>query len=148
VVCHCGDCTAYAAWLGRDDAREVVQTSPSRVRITSGIEHVRCAKRSEKGLLRWYAGCCKTPLGNTVRSARAPFVGLMCCTLASRDDAVLGPKVEVQGGRRTSLRVVFRSAWFLLRAWLRGEHTPSPFFDDGGQPITPPRRLSRIATGS
>src|SRR5436309_3476922 len=95
VHCHCGDCRAYADWLGRDDAREVVQTTPARVRITSGASHVRCVKRSEKGLLRFYATCCKTPLANSTRGARAPFVGLMCCTLATRDDAILGTKVDV-----------------------------------------------------
>lgn len=54
----------------------MVQVLPSRVEITSGVENVACARLSAKGLHRWYASCCNTPLANTVSTPRVPLVGL------------------------------------------------------------------------
>lgn len=116
--------------LGREDANEVVQSTPAFVRITSGMEHVRCARLSSRGRLRrWYTDCCKTPLANTSSRAGLPFVGLMCAMLSRKDDAIIGEAHHVNGGRRTPLSVVLRAAWFLIVSLFRGRSRPSPFFD-------------------
>jgi hypothetical protein len=39
--------------------------------------HLRLMRLSEKGLLRWYAGCCDTPLFNTMATPKVPFVGVL-----------------------------------------------------------------------
>ena len=64
VVCMCDDCQAFAHFLERDDVLDasggtaIFQLRPAQLEITAGREHLRCMRLSEKGLLRWYAGCC------------------------------------------------------------------------------------------
>lgn len=82
VVCSCDDCRAYARALGRDDVlddnggTDIWQAPPARVRITAGREHLRCLRLSDQGLLRFHAGCCSTPIANTMASAKVPFAGV------------------------------------------------------------------------
>jgi len=146
VICHCGDCGRWVRHLGRDDANEVVQTWPAFVRITSGMEHVRCAKlRPKSGLRRWYTDCCKTPLANTASRAGVPFVGLMCAMLASKDDAVIGNAHHVNGEHRTPLSVMLRAAWALIVGIIRGRSRPSPFFDARGAIVREPTVINDVA---
>jgi hypothetical protein len=77
AICYCRDCQAFARNLGSPeltlDARggtDIVATSPRYVRFTRGREQHRCMSLSPKGLFRWYAGCCRTPIGNTPRDPR------------------------------------------------------------------------------
>jgi len=134
VICHCGDCARWVRHLEREDANEVVQTAPAYVRITQGMEHVRCAKLTPRSRLRrWYTECCKTPLANTSGMPALPFVGLMCAMLSEKDDAVIGAAHHVNGGHRTPLSVVFRAAWFLVAGFFRGLGRPSLFFDARGE---------------
>jgi len=143
VVCHCGDCSAYARHLGREGAIEIVQMTPAQVRIIEGAEQLRCLRLTERGLTRWFTACCGTPLANTVRSPRAPFVGVMRCVLVTDDEALLGAKVHVNGGRRTPLAVVLRAAWFLIVGFIARRHRPSPFFDAKGELVARPEVLTR-----
>lgn len=141
VVCHCGDCRTYARHLDRDDAAEVVQAAPAQITIIEGVEHIRCLRLREKArLARWFTACCGTPLANTTRFARVPFVGLMRCMIAiDDDDDVLGSVVHTNGGQRTPLWLVVRSAWFLLVSFFVGAHRPSSFFDTSGALIVSPK---------
>jgi hypothetical protein len=92
VVCYCDDCQAFARFLelpGIMDARggtDIFQVPPARVRITEGLDGLECMRLSEKGLLRWYARCCRTPIGNTV-SARVPFIGIIHAFRSREGDA-------------------------------------------------------------
>jgi len=98
IVCCCTDCQAFAAWLGPDagalDAfggTDIYQAPASSIAIDRGQDRLRSMRLSEKGLIRWYAGCCNTPIGNTV-NARLPFVGLIHTFIDLDDrDAVPGP---------------------------------------------------------
>jgi hypothetical protein len=143
VICHCGDCQRWVRHLGRDDANEVVQTAPAFVRITSGMEHVRCARlRPTSGLRRWYTECCKTPLANTSGRAGVPFVGLMTTMLARKDDAIIGEPHHANGGKRTPLSVMLRAAWFLIASLFGRRSRPSPFFDVQGAIVKEPIVIS------
>ncbi len=168
LVCYCDDCQAFAHFLGCADrvldahgGTEIFQTSPARLQFTAGVSDLACMRLSPGGLLRWYAGCCRTPIGNTLATRQVPFVGLIhSCIHAeptgrSRDE-VLGPvraRVftrfatggrERSGGRAGgSVRVILRFARLLLAARLRGDHARSPFFDaSSGEPTATPRVLS------
>ena len=128
LVCMCDDCQAYAHWLDPaatlldpNGGTEVFQLTPAQVRITAGREHIRCVRLSETGLMRWYAGCCKTPLANTLGSARAPFMGLLVVAMVGANDEVLGPiraRIQARYGKpplppgsysRAPLGLIFRS---------------------------------------
>ena len=50
--------------------------SPKLVHFTQGLEALACMSLSHRGLLRWYASCCNTPIGNTSRDFKTAYVGL------------------------------------------------------------------------
>lgn len=151
LVCYCDDCQSFVHFLGRAwdtmDAHggtEILQTSPARLTITEGRDHLACMRLRPNGLLRWYADCCKSPLANTQASGRVPFVGLFCCALGSSAEVetAVGPiraRVNArfaQGDRgaldafeRWSLPMILRFARLVIGARLRGDQRRSPFFD-------------------
>jgi hypothetical protein len=84
AVCYCRDCQAFARFLGQEsetlDAQggsDIVQTAPKNVTFSQGTGALACMRLTDKGMLRWYAGCCKTPIGNTMENYKISFVGLL-----------------------------------------------------------------------
>ncbi|WP_457097677.1 DUF6151 family protein [Lysobacter sp. P5_B9] len=162
TTCYCKDCRAFARFLavpGVLDASggtDIVPVAPSAVRFTAGSEHVVCMSLSPKGLLRWYAACCRTPLANTPREPKLPYVGMVtACFDATPQavDAALGPRNRVvinsQSAtapvRATPLAFVtggVRIVAGIIGARLRPERG-SPFFDAGGRPLREPEVISR-----
>jgi len=82
IVCYCDDCQAFAHHLGRADlldahgGSDIVQVAPASLTFDHGADRIVGLRLSPKGLYRFYASCCKTPLGNTVGPA-IPFVGIV-----------------------------------------------------------------------
>lgn len=158
--CYCSDCRAFGHFFGPNgsvvDAQggtEIIQVPMDHVRFSQGIEHLAAIRLSEKGMLRWYAACCQTPIGNTMADRRWSFVGLIhsCLDagLIERDfgarvatintDSALGdPKPRQQGLFRSILGLV-RIA---LPARLSGRYRQSPFFTPAGEPLVVPRVLT------
>lgn len=147
IVCYCDDCQALARFLERDDVldahggSDIFQTRPAGVRITEGADQLACMRLSEKGMHRFYARCCRTPIANTL-GARAPFVGLASTALdpGARESALGPPIARVQGrfaiggvpaGAHPTVGpgLIARTFAFLARGFLTGSHAPSPFFD-------------------
>lgn len=169
--CYCRDCRAAARWLGRADlldARggvEVVQTWPARVRLTGGVDAVRLLRLSPRGLHRWYAGCCRTPLANTFGPGRAPFLGVQVPFVAPEArpalDGAFGVAHGVQGRfapggvpagahASASLPVVATTLGLLVRGAWAGAHRPHPFFAPDGTALATAEVLTpeeRAATG-
>ena len=162
AVCYCDDCQSFAHFLGRpgqlldpQGGTEVFQMSAAEIALTAGREHLACMRLSPRGLTRWYAGCCNTPLGNTPSSGGIPFIGLINRCVEPPDD---DPKLEksfgpIRGwvGRKfahgdvaaiprgkPTLFVVMRFIRFALGWRLRGDQRRSPFFD--------PRTLTPVVT--
>jgi hypothetical protein len=151
VVCHCNDCQAFARFLGQDgivDARggtDIFHFCPSQLRITEGAEHLACVRLSESGMFRWYADCCKSPIGNMI-GARFPFIGLVVAFIdTSADgktaDALLGaPSAHIWGKfavggcpphvhPKAPPGLLLRSGKLMLGWWLGHRGQPQPFFD-------------------
>lgn len=165
LVCMCDDCQAYAHWLGRADellddngGTAVFQLTPAQLELREGTEHLRCMRLSPKGLMRWYAGCCNTPLANTLPSPRVPFAGVVCVSLQPPGEPhqTLGPvraRINARFGHgslppgshaRAPLSLIARSLRQLASGLLRGAHRPSPFFDaDTGAPAAEPTVISK-----
>ena len=153
ATCYCRDCQAYARWLDRPgvtDAQggtDTVAMNPAAVHITSGSEQIACMSLSGKGILRWYAGCCRTPLGNTPRDAEIPYVGVVAMGLspAREMEAVFGPRGKTvinSGSARGKVKATpvgfVVGGLRILRGILGGKlrkQGPSLFFDGEGQPI-------------
>ncbi|MBZ5709154.1 DUF6151 family protein [Nannocystis pusilla] len=164
VVCYCRDCQAFARFLATEgvlDAgggSEIFQLTPSQLRIEAGQEHLRCMRLSERGMIRWYADCCRTPIANTLASARMPFAGLLVTFFDAPVEVrerVLGPVVARTFGRdatgptpagtyeKVTWRVVPRILGLLARGFVRRRALPSPFFAPGAkQPRVAPTVLT------
>lgn len=162
TVCYCRDCQAFARFLERPDVldahggTELFQHSPRELLFTEGTEQLACVRLSDKGMLRWYAACCRTPIANTMPTSAMPFMGLISAVWDAEGDALLGPvrnrvqaqstigdTGELEASRGIPLTVFARVLWLLLKARLRGDHRHSPFFDPStGQPRARPQVLS------
>ena len=162
-VCYCRDCQAFAHFLGRVNevldergGSEIIQIPPRNLTFTQGREALACMRLTEKGLLRWYAACCNTPIGNTLSTPKISFVGLVHNCIESRDrslDDSFGPirawvnpkgaKGEPKPAAAGQGPVIW---WFItrvLRARLNGDYKHTPLFHaDTGRPVVIPRVLS------
>ena len=163
-VCYCSDCQAFAHFLGNPseilDAQggtDVTQTRPANVTFTQGREALACMRLSERGLLRWYAACCNTPIGNTVANYRLSFIGLVHSCLEgagiSLDDS-FGPvrarvntksaKGEVRSGSGGMISAILPFIAIVARPLIDGSYKRTPLFlADTGAPIVTPKVLSR-----
>ena len=161
AACYCKDCQAYGHFLGGEvlDAAggtEVAATLPAAVRFDTGLEHLACMSLSPKGIYRWYASCCRTPIGNTPRDPRTAYVGLVRSCLAAPDaelDRLLGPlKARVQTASASApvptsmlgtASVVLKVGTMMMKARLGGGYKHNPFFRPGtSEPVKPPQVLS------
>ena len=152
VVCYCDDCQAFAHALSREDlldangGTDIVQVAPARVSFSQRTDKIAGLRLSDKGLIRWYATCCNTPLGNTVGPA-LPFVGIVTKAFGEQNlDALFGRSVPGVHGKYAighvrecasglSLRFAARIAVLLLSWRLRGLGWPNPFFErEDGNP--------------
>jgi hypothetical protein len=126
------------------------------VRFTAGLEHLACMSLSPKGIYRWYASCCNTPVGNTPRDPKMSYVGLVRTCLdvpAGELDRVLGrsrftantgsARAPVQATPLRAALAVARIGAPLLKARLGGGYRDNPFFDASGAPVRAPRVLTR-----
>lgn len=158
LVCMCSDCQAFLEHLGRPDlldqwrGTDIFQTTPDRLTITQGQEHMRCLRLAQKGMIRWYADCCNTPLGNTMASPGVPFVGIPTAALEDlthlppirhRIQAHSVPHAPPEAGHPgVPPAVILRSMLFLARSALRRRHQPSPFRSADGTLRVEPRVLT------
>lgn len=166
LSCMCDDCQVYARYLGRADdildahgGTDMSYTTQARYSIVTGSEHLRCVRLSAGGLLRWYVGCCNTPIAH-VPSPKIAFVGvphLFIChegALQSRDE-ILGPLVHRTQGRfgrgelpqgaslGTPVALRIKGITRVLVDTLRGRNWPSPFHDAAsGRPVVAPTVLT------
>lgn len=163
AVCYCKDCQAFARFLKAEatvldpaGGTEVEATLPAAVRFTTGLEHLACMSLSPKGIYRWYASCCDTPVGNTPRNPKMSYVGLVraCLDAPGEElDRALGRSrftantASAHGTvKATPVRTVLAVARIgatLLKARIGGGYRDNPFFDAAGAPIRKPRVLTR-----
>lgn len=167
LVCMCDDCQAYAYYLGRADemldengGTDIYQLSPSQIVIESGKENIRCVRLTSGGLIRWYASCCNSAIGNTLGSAKISFVGMPHTFMdhqgdGRKRDEVLGPcRLSIYGcygkGKlplgvhpKVPFRFFVRVFCFIVSSSFKKKNFPSPFFDEtSGKPVVEPKILS------
>jgi hypothetical protein len=168
AICYCDDCQAYLHHLGRSDlldahgGTDIVQVAPATLTFDRGSERIVGLRLSPKGLYRWYASCCKTPLGNTLTPA-VPFVGIVVQGFerpGTRPDDVFGrPRGKMmgkfaigtppEGSTKLNLRLIARAFRVVIGWRLRGKAWPHPFFDRATRaprrPVTMLTRAERDA---
>jgi hypothetical protein len=163
-ICYCADCQAFAHFLKREHdildefgGTSIIQTIPKHVKFLEGTENLACIRLTENGLLRWYAACCNTPIGNTSPNFKLPFIGLIhnCLSVepasldetfgsirmhVSTQDAIGEHKPKSMGFLAGTLRVMS----IVVRSRLDGSYRQTPFFvPETGLPIVPPQVLNR-----
>lgn len=159
AMCYCDDCQAFANYLGRGDdvldqngGTDIFQMTPSQLEFIEGAEQLRCVRLKKKGLYRWFADCCKTPIGNTIGAGFA-FIGVIHSimdddgvrdqNLGSIRTFVMGnyAKGELPPERNNKgfpISSTIRVIWKLILWRLQGKHKPSPFFMDDGKAVVKP----------
>jgi hypothetical protein len=149
IVCYCFDCQAFVHQLRRSDlldahgGSDIVQVAPGRVRIDRGAENVCALRLSDKGMFRFYASCCNTPLGNSA-GTKVPFLGIAQQAFATGAlggaDAVFGaPRFLVygkhavgtppEGSTKLNPMLFVRVLGAMLGWALRGVSGPNPYFE-------------------
>ena len=152
LICYCEDCQTFARFLERPDVldpaggTDIFQMPPGRMKLTAGIDALRCLRLSNDGVFRWYTDCCRTPIGNTA-GPRFPIIGVIHSFMDHDADgrprnAVVGPPLcriyersaigplPSKGPPPLSFGIFVRRMSKLLGWWVRGLGWPTPFFDD------------------
>ena len=152
-VCYCCDCRAYAERLSQPllpgGGSPIYQTVPSRVAIDSGRGRIAALRMTGRGVFRFYAACCGTPLANTAPADGLPILGLMEAWITDGGqgiEAALGPvrfgvfrrsATEPVLPRHAGMKRHLAAMLALALGGMAGGHRTSPFFE-AGRPITEP----------
>jgi len=166
AICHCRDCQGFQHALGTAETvldghggTEILMVSPAALEIVAGGERLAALRLYPKGLLRWYAGCCDTPLGNTPAMPRFPHLGLIAAVLIDvngadaleREAGAVRERIfgaEATNGmppgahRKVPLTAIPPIIAAVAGRLRRGDHRRSPFLDANGEPIVRPRVLA------
>jgi hypothetical protein len=161
VVCYCDACQAFAQALGRPDilnangGTDVIQIAPAALTISEGHGQVAAMRLTEKGVYRFHAACCGTPLGNTPGAA-IPLIGIPAPAfeVEGQDlDAIFGPPTgavygedavggALPGSAGVPMKILARMIRKMIGWRLRGRAWPHPFFDGmTRRPLFPVRVL-------
>ncbi|MDE2408362.1 MAG: hypothetical protein KGL91_10940 [Xanthomonadaceae bacterium] len=162
ATCYCRDCRAFARWLGgaglldAAGGSDILAMAPDGLRLTRGADQLACMSLGPRGLLRWYARCCRTPMGNLPRNPKLFYLGVPVAALAAPAadvDQTYGPPGRIRINpesatgnvlptRMASLRGTLRIVRKLLAARLAGR-SRSVFFDaESGTPVRSPEVLT------
>ena len=164
VRCFCRDCQAFAAHLGAEatvlDAHggtEILQVSQARLVFDTGLGELACLRLSPTGLLRWYAGCCNTPIGNTLPNPKVSLIGLVhsCLDRPSLDRDFGSGVANVNTGAAVGeprppgsglLSTLAKFVAMTVADRVSGRYRQSPLFSGNGVPIAEPRVLGGPGT--
>lgn len=160
AICYCDDCQAFLHHLGRTDlldphgGTDIVQVAPATLSFDKGGNRIVGVRLSPKGLYRWYASCCKTPMGNTVGTG-IPFVGIEAGGFEDPDAAFGKPTGSIMGkfaigtpppgSTRLDVKLLFSAVGKILAWKLTGKTWPHPYFDRATK--RPNRPVTIIAKG-
>ncbi|MCB0369094.1 MAG: hypothetical protein KDD45_06480 [Bdellovibrionales bacterium] len=162
LACYCDDCQSFAKKINREDildsfgGTEIIPVYPCEFKFIQGQEHLKCNLLTNKGLTRWTAECCNSPIANI--RPKFPWVGVYHTAYTAHDAKFLSslgmirsrimgkykkghPPFEISDKLR--LKDVLVVAPFLLKGFLLKKYKQSPFFkQDGHTPIMVPVKLN------
>lgn len=152
--CYCTDCQTAARHLGYDlpshGGSELIHTTPDAISIDQGAEHLAILRLGPKGLCRWYASCCKTPMFNTLPRKSLPFAGIVVHPAqAEATEQQMGPvwghaftaSAPAGGGApaqdKHMMGIGARIVGRLITAYLSGRAAQNPFLTKDKDWIAP-----------
>lgn len=156
-TCYCGDCQAYAHLIGQAPqvldplgGTDIVAVQARNVRLASGTQGLGCLSLSPRGLLRWYARCCNTPLANTTRDWKLAYMGMVhTCLREPQPLEASFPEVQMRVHTRSAKDApppaaaiagkarLARLMLGLTASRLSGGYRSTPLFDAYGHPVVP-----------
>lgn len=163
LVCYCEDCQRYLDKIDRKDVldpyggTQVIPVYPNDFKIIEGEDFLQCNLLSPKGLNRWTAKCCNTPVANTM--AKFPWVGIPHTAFTKAEAGSLEKigkiKSRIKGKYKTSkapfeisdnlkLGDMLVVLPFIAKGFLFKKFSKSPFFkEDGVTPVKEANLLSK-----
>lgn len=158
VVCHCTDCQAFAERLDavdrvldQNNGTALYQGRCATMRITKGREQLACLHLTEKPTLRWYARCCDTPMFNTYKNGRIPYITTVVANCEpDKRKRLLGPPIghlftgEARGDvshlpHLSMARLMRRFFKRMVTDMISGDRRRTDLFDSGTlEPIAVP----------
>ena len=166
MVCCCDDCQNFVRYLKQENSAvdkfggtKIYQTSQSQLTIHEGLNQLKSLRLSEKGTLRWYAGCCNTPIGNSI-NASMPFIGVIHSFIDAKDQAdklgsvrayvqtqhAIGQPDYPHSAEKFPIGITLRIIRKMLVWKIRGMHKPTMFFDSDGRPVSTPVIVSESSS--
>ncbi|MEI8600033.1 DUF6151 family protein [Shewanella sp. PP-Sp27a-2] len=160
LICYCTNCRAFAHFLGKapfvldeQGGTEIVQVSQQHLFFYQGEHFISAVRLSENGMIRWYAACCGTPIGNTMASRKASFIGLIhSCLDRQQMDKDFGADVAIlntdtalgqaKPKQRGLMGVLVRFIWIVVTNRINGRYKNSPLFNSSGLPRVTPKILN------
>jgi len=161
LMCYCDDCQAFLSYIKRSDlldasgGTEVIPAYTADIKIIAGKEVVQCVRLHFKGMYRFFAKCCNTPITNT--DPTRPWAGIHRRMYTVKDptrlDRELGPvKASIMGKyakgtppagtpNTFDFKGMVTVLPFILKGKFLGKAKHSPFFEDG-QAIVAPKVLT------
>lgn len=157
LICYCDDCQAFASYLKRTDlldtngGTEIIPAYPADIKILAGKDVIQCVRLHSKGMYRFFARCCNTPIANT--DPDRPWAGINRRMYTSKDpgrlDRELGPvKASIMGKYAKGTPPAGTPATFNLKGMvtvlpfiiigkLLGKAKHSPFFENSEAVVQP-----------
>lgn len=171
AICLCDDCQAYAHYIQRPDVLDVnggtdiIPVMPSHYTLQTGTDKLKCVRLTDKGMFRWYASCCNSPMGNSMNSQAIPYIGVPARVFAKKYSVVqiekeFGPvreRMQAQfakgplpplSQKTVSFSFMLRAMKLIAFAFFTGSGKPSPFFKKDGELISEPYILSESERNS
>jgi hypothetical protein len=146
--------------LDKQGGTEIVQVAQPRLRFLQGEERLSAVRLSEKGMVRWYASCCNTPIGNTLADPKVSFIGLIHVSLDhAQMNSDFGTKIAIlnthtalgqtKPTQRGLVVVIARFIWIVVTMRVTGRYKHSQLFNTSGSPrvvptIIAPQELARF----
>jgi hypothetical protein len=153
VVCHCKDCRKFTLWTGHSEmvdphgGLDIIQVAQSQIVFDQGVEQIRCARLSQKGMFRFYADCCRMPLGNAM-SRGVPLIGLPAQLFVQNPAQPIGNAVGIHGKSATTpapnahgsvpVAMLGRIVRLLVKWKFKSRGASTPFFHSDGKPVADP----------
>ncbi|WP_435417720.1 DUF6151 family protein [Parerythrobacter aurantius] len=162
VVCCCSDCRDFARLFDKEDrllephgGTPLYQSRCARVRIDTGKEQLACLHMTERATTRWYAACCGSPMFNSYKNGRIPYITTLLGNCDAGDvERLLGKpagylflseaKGDVSDLPAMSMGKLMRRFFKrMLADIITGDRRRCELFVSGTlQPIVQPRRLT------
>ncbi len=158
AICYCQSCRGAELHFRKENPNftreggvDILLTTPDRIEI-EGADKLKIMRISEKGIFRWYAACCNSPMVNTLSKPNIAFAAV----IVPRDKIFpsgheLGQPLHVrtkshpQGQDLPYKDQIMRETFRVLRLMIAGffRHEQNPFLKNGTKtPIANPELLS------